>query len=164
MKGLNMTNFNIIGFTDDPEVLYEIQDGDNPFALIQSYVASIEYQPDIRYKINIRSAFNPEIIHRKHPFNHDTIIVEAVLSPIEYASMVSLLSNTQNHRIEFTINNAIVQFPVILDKLPPMTENGRTFHDRYKFTFISVYTDNPFIDFAIARGFGSSFGSFFGFS
>jgi len=148
-----MEGFILRGFTED---------GDLESIFID--VATIKYEPNYTFKINNQSVFNPAIRHRQEPFNQDKITVEVMLSPDKYIAIKSLITRGKDLYLDFAINKQLMQFPVILEKLPAMTDTGRFNDEKYVFVFNSTYTVNAFIDFSQAQGFGTKYGYWYGFS
>ena len=124
---------------------------------------TIKREPQIAHKVNLTSAFDPSISIKRGRYYRDKIIVETILTPSEYDFLTMFVRSADNLFIEFFINTEKYQYPVQIEKLPTLTEAGRFYSDKYSFTFESIYTENIYIDFEIAQGYGSSYGNFYGY-
>jgi len=129
-----------------------------------SHFAKIKFDPVVKYRINKQSIYDPTITHKRGMYSEDTITCEMALTPEEYLELREFLTGNISIYIEFTIGTNYMQFPVTFDKLPPMSDHARSYTDIYTFTFKSVYQTNNFINFAETEGYGSSYGSIYGFS
>ena len=123
----------------------------------------VNYEPVIKYKIEKKNAFDPTIIIRREPYNEDIIECEAILNPDEYDNLLAHLISAEQLYIEFDTSETTLQFPVIVDKLPKLDDETRSFKNNIKLSFKSIYqTLNP-INFDDIFGWGASWGSNYGF-
>jgi len=123
----------------------------------------IEYEPVIKYRIEKKNAFDPTIIIRREPYHEDSIECEAILLPIEYDELYNHLTTAEQLYIEFDTAETILQFPVIVDKLPKLEDESRSFKSKVKFTFKSIYTELTPINFDQIFGYGNDWGENWGF-
>ena len=133
---------------------------------IDGYVvpdATVEYQPEIKYRIEKISAFDPTIIIKREPYHADQIECEAILLPAEYNTLCSHLTTADELFIEFDTADQILQFPVTVDKLPKLEDESRSFKSLVKFTLSSIYKELNVIDFDNVFGYGNDWGENWGF-
>jgi len=123
----------------------------------------VEYEPDIKYRIEKKNAFDPTIIIRREPYHEDSIECEAILLPVEYDNLVEHLSDAEQLYIEFDIVDTTLQFPIILDKLPKLEDDSRSFKNNVKFSFKSIYQELNYINFNNIFGWGADWGENWGF-
>ncbi|MFA5628134.1 MAG: hypothetical protein WC965_11780 [Thiohalomonadaceae bacterium] len=124
----------------------------------------VDYAPEIAWKIEKESAFNPEIIIRKHSYHRDKIDVEVIFNSSQYYEMIDFISNADQLYIEFFAAGDIKkQYPISIDKLPKLDDDGRRYLSRYKFQFLSIYTIYNMLPFEYAVGYGNNYGSLWGF-
>jgi len=133
---------------------------------IDGYVvpdATVEYQPEIKYKIQKKNAFDPTIIIKREPYHEDQIECEAILLPTEYNNLNNHLITANELFIEFDTADQTLQFPVTVDKLPKLEDESRSFKSLVKFTLSSIYKELNYIDFDNVFGYGNDWGENWGF-
>jgi len=123
----------------------------------------VEYEPDIKYRIEKKNAFDPTIIIRREPYHEDTITCTAILNPEEYNILVSHITNVEQLFIEFDLANTTMQFPILVDKLPKLDDDSRSFKGELKITFTSIYQELVPINFDAVFGWGTSWDESWGF-
>lgn len=134
--------------------------------IVDGYVvpdATVEYQPEIKYRIEKKNAFDPTIIIKRDAYHDDQIECEAILLPTEYNTLCSHLTTADQLFIEFDTAKQILQFPVTVDKLPKLEDETRSFKSQVKLTLNSIYTSLEFIDFDNVFGYGNDWGENWGF-
>jgi hypothetical protein len=133
---------------------------------IDGYVvadATVDYQPDIKYRIEKKNAFDPTIIIKREPYHDDVIECQAILLPSEYETLSSKLTSADKLYIEFDSGNKTLQFPVTVEKLPKLEDDSRSFKSKIKFTLNSIYKQLNYIDFDNVFGYGNDWGDNWGF-
>lgn len=134
--------------------------------VIDGYVvadATVGYQPNIKYRIEKKNAFDPTVIIRREPYHDDEIECQAILLPNEYATLCDKLISAENLYIEFDSADKTLQFPVTVDKLPKLEDDTRSFKSKVKFTLSSIYKELNYIDFDNVFGYGNDWGDNWGF-
>jgi len=124
---------------------------------------TVLYQPEIKYKIEKKNAFDPTIIIKRQAYNEDSIDCQAFLNAEEYNSLVSFLTENNTLYIEFDTKQKTMQLPINTYKLSKLEDDNRSFKGAIKFSFKSLYTDLTLIDFENVFGYGSNYGNNYGF-
>lgn len=134
--------------------------------IVDGYVVEngiVEYEPEIKYRIEKKNAFDPTIIIRRDPYHEDSIECEAILLPVEYDNLVNHITTANELYIEFDTADETLQFPITFDKLPKLEDDSRSFMNKVKFSFKSIYQSLSHIDFNNIFGWGNDWGENWGF-
>ena len=123
----------------------------------------VDYEPVVKYRVEKQNAFDPTIIIRREPYHEDSIDCEAILLPIEFDNLVEHLTGADQLYIEFNTADAKLQFPIITDKLPKLEDDTRSFTNKVKFSFKSIYQSLSYINFNDIFGWGTGWGKNWGF-
>ncbi len=123
----------------------------------------VSYQPDVKYRIEKKNAFNPSIIIRRGRYHEDTIECQAIIDSEKYDELLNFLNSSELLYIEFSSKNKKYQLPVYVHKFPRLEDEARSFKDAFKFSLRSVYEDGSAIDFDNIFGYGNSYGNNYGF-
>lgn len=141
--------------------LIKIKDGN-----ISGYVVEhglVEYEPILKYRVKKECAFDPTIIIKRGKYHEDSIECEAILLQVEYDNLVEHITDAEQLYIEFDVAEATYQYPIIVDKLPKLEDDTRSFKNKVKFSFKSIYQDLNIIDFNNIFGWGNDWGGNWGF-
>ncbi len=124
---------------------------------------TVLYQPEIKYRIEKKNAFDPTIQIRRYPYHEDIIDCEAILNPNEYEEIYDFLTDYDALYIEFDSSERTLQYPVQVNKLPKLEDDYRSFSGNFKFSLKSLYTVLTPIDFNNIFGYGNVYGNNYGF-
>lgn len=124
---------------------------------------TVSYQPEVKYKIEKRNAFNPTIIIKRQAYNEDNIDCQAFLKAEEYNNLVNFLTESDSLYIEFDTKQKTMQLPIYTFRLPKLEDDNRSFKGAVKFSFKSLYTTLTPIDFENIFGYGNNYGFNYGF-
>lgn len=124
---------------------------------------TVLYQPELKYRIEKKNAFDPTLIIKRDPYHEDLIDCEAILNPEEYEELYLFLTDYDALYLEFDSSEHTLQYPVQINKLPKLEDELRSFKGNFKFTLKSIYTVLTPIDFNSIFGYGNAYGNNYGF-
>jgi len=111
----------------------------------------VEYNPQKKYRIEKKNAYDPTIIHRRDAYREDSFDLEAVLTADEYYDLMGFLLGEGRLYLEYTAYGTInSQFPVTISQLPKCPDDLHEYPVKIKFSLESRYIGSPgYIDFGI---------------
>lgn len=101
----------------------------------------IDFQPQLRYRVEKRNAFDPTYIHRREPFHEDKFTLKAILTPAQYTALLAILNAEGTFYLVYTSAGIDLIYPVTADNLPKCSDDLHEYTDETSLSFTSRYTD-----------------------
>ena len=110
---------------------------------------TVLYQPEIKYRIEKKNAFDPTILHQRESYREDTISIEIIQYPEEFYAFTYFLTQEGKFYIEFIpFGTQVKQYPFIVTQYPKPSDEIREDPEKVKVVLQSSYIGSPgFINF-----------------
>ena len=135
----------------------------NSVSMLTLKHTEVVYSPHKKYLIEKTNAYDPTIIIRREPYYEDSLKINAVLNPTEYAKLKAFLMGEGKLYIEYYDEEGKKQFPVIVETYPEQSDDLRYFADISIIELKSIYKELSPINYEEAPGWGNSWGLSWGY-
>jgi hypothetical protein len=114
----------------------------------------VDYNPNRKYRLEKRNAFDPTIKHQRDEYREDTFELQAILRPSEYYALINFITAPGMLYLEYTAHDKIrSQFPVTLVNMPKCPDDLHEYPEKIKFSLESRYIGSPgYIQFDYITG------------
>lgn len=115
----------------------------NPTGYVDLFVADclIDYEPEIKWQVEKKNAFDTSLVHRRKPYHDDTISCTAPLNPAQTADLAAFIGDNATLYVQFDLGNTTITLPATVDKMPKWDDDAREWTALIKFTFNASYTE-----------------------
>ena len=103
--------------------------------------ARVDYQPNKKYRVEKKNAFDPTYVHRREPYYEDNISIAAILTPTLYAALDNMFREPGLLYVEFAHLGVLVkQFRVEVTSFPLLNDDLREYTAETKISLVARYT------------------------
>jgi hypothetical protein len=106
--------------------------------------ARVDYQPNKKYRVEKKNAFDPTYIHRREPYYEDSIAIAAILTPTLYSALDAMFRTPGLLFVEFAHQGGYVkQFQVEVTGFPTLNDDLREYTSETKISLVARYSTPP---------------------
>ncbi len=105
--------------------------------------ATVEYIPEQKYKIDKQNPVAPEITWRTGKYKADKLQIALAIYPHQIFTLLNMLRDSTQLHIQYNHNNELKSFPVLLEQLTPIPNEGRKHIFEYDFELKIEHSKTP---------------------
>ena len=107
----------------------------------------IDYNPNLKYRVEKRNAYDPTVIHQREPYHEDTFKLTIMISPLQYRNLLSILAKEGLFYLLYTSAGTDMEYPIVVSDLPECPDDLHQYRTKITMILTSRYLNyEPVID------------------